>query len=150
MDSEETPKSEIILYQTEDSRTRIQCRFENKTLSHIAASICGHTEEVAKENYRKVGEEDLDRTMEKLSTIHSKLSPSVALKLALLDDVKGLNPSSSDSEGLDQGTKKPKESPGFVSICRLLAKAGFTLKVGDIGLEPTTSTMSTLRSNQLS
>ena len=40
-------------------------------------------------------------------------------------------------------TKKPKESLGFVSICRLLADAGFTLKVGDIGLEPTTSTMST-------
>ena len=150
MDSEETPKSEIILYQTEDSRTRSQCRFENETLSHIAASICGHTEEVSKENYWKVGEEDLDRTMKKLSTIHSKLSPSVALNIALLDDVKGLNPSSSDLEGLNQGTKKPKESPGFVSICRLLAKAGFTLRVGDIGLEPTTSTMSTLRSNQLS
>ncbi len=27
-----TPKSEIILYQTEDGRTRIQCRFENGTL----------------------------------------------------------------------------------------------------------------------
>jgi hypothetical protein len=26
------PKSEIILYQTEDGRTRIQCRFENDTL----------------------------------------------------------------------------------------------------------------------
>lgn len=26
------PKSEIILYQTEDGRTRIQCRFENETL----------------------------------------------------------------------------------------------------------------------
>ena len=47
-------------------------------------------------------------------------------------------------------TKKPKESLGFVSICRLLADAGFTLKIGDIGFEPTTSTMSTLRSNQLS
>jgi len=26
------PQSEIILYQTEDGRTRIQCRFENETL----------------------------------------------------------------------------------------------------------------------
>lgn len=26
------PPSEIILYQTEDGRTRIQCRFENETL----------------------------------------------------------------------------------------------------------------------
>ena len=26
------PKSELILYQTEDGRTRIQCRFENETI----------------------------------------------------------------------------------------------------------------------
>lgn len=32
MDSDELPKSEIILYQTEDGRTRIQCRFENETI----------------------------------------------------------------------------------------------------------------------
>lgn len=30
--SDETPQSEIILYQTEDGRTRIQCRFENETM----------------------------------------------------------------------------------------------------------------------
>jgi hypothetical protein len=32
MDNDETPKSDIILYQTEDGRTRIQCRFENETI----------------------------------------------------------------------------------------------------------------------
>jgi hypothetical protein len=32
MDSDETPSSEIILYQTEDGRTRIQCRFENDSI----------------------------------------------------------------------------------------------------------------------
>ncbi len=32
MSDEPLPKSEIILYQTEDGRTRIQCRFENETL----------------------------------------------------------------------------------------------------------------------
>jgi hypothetical protein len=32
MDNHESPKSEIILYQTEDGRTRIQCRFENETI----------------------------------------------------------------------------------------------------------------------
>jgi hypothetical protein len=32
MPDESQPKSEIILYQTEDGRTRIQCRFENETL----------------------------------------------------------------------------------------------------------------------
>lgn len=32
MSDEPLPKSEVILYQTEDGRTRIQCRFENETL----------------------------------------------------------------------------------------------------------------------
>ncbi len=32
MSDEAMPQSEIILYQTEDGRTRIQCRFENETL----------------------------------------------------------------------------------------------------------------------
>ena len=32
MNEEPLPDSEIILYQTEDGRTRIQCRFENETL----------------------------------------------------------------------------------------------------------------------
>ena len=32
MSDEPLPKSEIILYQTEDGRTRIQCRFENETI----------------------------------------------------------------------------------------------------------------------
>lgn len=30
--ADETPQSEMILYQTEDGRTRIQCRFENESL----------------------------------------------------------------------------------------------------------------------
>ena len=28
----ETPQSEIVLYQTDDGSTRIQCRFKNKTI----------------------------------------------------------------------------------------------------------------------
>jgi hypothetical protein len=35
----------------------------------------------------------------------------------------------------DVETKKPKESLGFVSICRLLADAGFTLRMGEEGRE---------------
>lgn len=30
--TDESPQSEIVLYQTEDGRTRIQCRFENETI----------------------------------------------------------------------------------------------------------------------
>lgn len=40
MNDEPLPNSEFILYQTEDGRTRIQCRFENETVwlmqKHIA------------------------------------------------------------------------------------------------------------------
>jgi hypothetical protein len=32
MKDEAQPQSELILYQTEDGRTRIQCRFENETV----------------------------------------------------------------------------------------------------------------------
>ena len=32
MKEESQPQSSIILYQTEDGRTRIQCRFENETV----------------------------------------------------------------------------------------------------------------------
>ncbi len=32
MDNDELPRSEILLYQTEDGRTRIQCRFEKETI----------------------------------------------------------------------------------------------------------------------
>ena len=32
MSSEPSPRSDLILYQTEDGRTRIQCRFENETV----------------------------------------------------------------------------------------------------------------------
>ena len=33
------PQSSVILYQTEDGRTRIQCRFENETLWLTQAQI---------------------------------------------------------------------------------------------------------------
>jgi hypothetical protein len=39
MSYEPLPNSEIILYQTEDGRTRIQCRFENETLWLTQAQI---------------------------------------------------------------------------------------------------------------
>lgn len=36
---EPLPQSELLLYQTEDGRTRIQCRFENETLWLTQAQI---------------------------------------------------------------------------------------------------------------
>src|SRR5690554_4389437 len=39
MSDESLPNSEIILYQTADGRTRIECRFENETLWLTQAQI---------------------------------------------------------------------------------------------------------------
>jgi len=39
MSDESAPASSLILYQTEDGRTRIQCRFENETLWLTQAQI---------------------------------------------------------------------------------------------------------------
>ena len=39
MSDEPLPRSEIILYQTEDGRTRIQCRLEDETLWLTQAQI---------------------------------------------------------------------------------------------------------------
>lgn len=104
--------------------------------SHIAASICGHTEQIAQEHYWKVGDDDLDQTISKLSTIHSeKLSPTIAHNIAHLDVSKGHESSVTVSTPSDDETKKPKESLGLVSICRLLADAGFSLRMGEEGRE---------------
>jgi hypothetical protein len=109
--------------------------------------ICGHTEEIAKEHYWTVEDSDLDNVIDKLTP---DLSQKLAIKLAIDDVSCGPKSSLGVSTPKDDETKKAQEIPGFVSLCRLLSSRGFSLTVGDIGLEPTTSTMSTLRSNQLS
>ena len=74
----------------------------------------------------------------KLSSMHSE---KLAIKVANIDVSKGPESSLTVSTPSDDETKKPKESPGLVSICRLLANAGFTLTMGEEGLEPPTSTL---------
>ena len=101
--------------------------------SHIAASICGHTEQIAQEHYWKVGEDDLDQTISKLSTMHSE---KLAIKVAIIDGSKGRESSLTVSTPSDDETKKPKESLGFVALCRIMADTGLSLRMGDIGLEP--------------
>ena len=68
-------------------------------------------------------------------------SEKLAIKVAIIDGSKGRESSLTVSTPSDDETKKPKESLGLVSICRLLANAGFSLRMGEEGLEPPTSTL---------
>jgi hypothetical protein len=95
----------------------------------------GHTEQVAQKHYWTLTDNDLDIAIQKLSP-----------KLAQLNVSKSLDSSLNDSEVIGAGTKKAQEIQGFDAICRLLASLGETLIVDDIGLEPTTPTMSTSES----
>ncbi|MFM7929390.1 MAG: hypothetical protein ACKO9Q_16920, partial [Pirellula sp.] len=62
---------------------------------HVAAEICGHTEEIAKEHYWQVGESDLDLAIMKLG------SPKLAQKLAHEDDSDSPETSLDDSESFE-------------------------------------------------
>jgi len=99
--------------------------------SHVAAEICGHTEQIAKEHYWTVSDSDLDQAI-------ADLSPGIAQKLAHEGGSKGLGSSFDGSTANHPKTKKAREIPGFVSACRLLAEGGLYLKMGDEGLEPPT------------
>jgi len=79
-----------------------------------------------------------------------KLSPKLAQKLAQSTVSEGLESSPSVSESEDHETKKAPKNQGFNAICRLMSSLGISIGVDDIGLEPTTPTMSTWCSNQLS
>jgi integrase len=68
--------------------------FARSVPSHVAASICGHTEEIAKEHYWTVGDRDLDNVIEKLTP---ELSAKLAPKLALNDVSNGLDRSTTVS-----------------------------------------------------
>ena len=65
----------------------------------------------------------------------------IARNITHLDDSCGPNPSFTVSGAFGQDTKKPKESLGFVAICQALASLGFSLRMGEEGLEPPTSTL---------
>ncbi|MEI8213605.1 MAG: hypothetical protein WCI02_15760 [Planctomycetota bacterium] len=106
--------------------------FARSVPSHIAASICGHTEEIAKEHYRTVGDRDLDNVIDKLAPA---LSEKLAQKLA--HDVVYSGPDSSldGSVTLSGDTKKAQDFPGFVALYQLLSSAGFTLRMGEEGLD---------------
>ena len=62
-------------------------------------------------------------------------SEKLAIKVAIIDGSKGRESSLTVSTPSDDETKKPKESLGFVALCRLLADAGFSFRMGEEGRE---------------
>jgi hypothetical protein len=117
--------------------------FAKNLPSHVAAAICGHTEQIVQEHYWTITDGDLDTAMD-------KLSQKLATKLATIDVSEGLESSHTVSGSEDHETKKAPIIQGFDEICRLMSSLGISIGVDDIGLEPTTPTMSTWCSNQLS
>jgi hypothetical protein len=69
--------------------------FAKSLPSHVAAAICGHTEQIAQEHYWTITDGDLDTAMDKLSP-----------KLAQSHVSEGLGSSPSVSGGEDTETKK--------------------------------------------
>jgi len=94
----------------------------------VAATICGHTEQIAQEHYWTVTDNDLDTAIE-------KLSPKLAQKLAQSNVSEGLLSSLSVSEATGVETKKAPIIQGFDAICRLMSSLGDSALVDDTGLE---------------
>jgi hypothetical protein len=100
--------------------------FARSLPSHVAAEICGHTEQIAKEHYWTVSDSDLDSAIE-------SLSPKIAQKIAQSNVSK--SPIASLSGSSDEGdeTEKAQVSLGFDAILQLLSATGFAITVGDEG-----------------
>ena len=115
--------------------------FARSLPSHVAAEICGHTEQIAQEHYWTVTDSDLDQAIADLSPgIAEKLThkggEKLAQKLAHGGDSKGLGSSLVDSTEGRPRKRKSQEIPGFDAVCRLLARDGFPLRMAEAGLEP--------------
>jgi len=108
--------------------------FAKNLPSHVAASICGHTDQIPQERYWTVSDSDLDSAIE-------TLSPKLAQKLAQKAVLSGLNLSLDDSTDKGVETKKPQLSRGFDSLCQLTTRYGLTVRIGEEGLEPPTPTV---------
>ena len=81
---DQSPQSEIILYQTEDGRTRIQCRFENETIwltQALIAELFQVSVPTVNEHLKGVygdGEVDRDPTIRKFRIVRTEGKREVA------------------------------------------------------------------------
>ncbi len=104
--------------------------FARSLPSHVAAEICGHTEEVAKEHYWQVSDSDLDSAIAKLGSVDG-----VSTKVSI-DNGKACPTASQFDSGPEEGesSEVPIETQ-FIAICRLLSEVGLGEEVGDARLE---------------
>ncbi len=99
--------------------------------SHIAAAICGHTEQIAQEHYWQVTDSDMSNAM---------------LKMSLQPEAK----SEAESTRIDPQGPESEAKPEAIFSGKTQETQCFSTKaMDDIGLEPTTPTISTWCSNQL-
>ena len=87
MSDEPLPQSEIILYQTEDGRTRIQCRFENETIwlsQALIADLFQVTVPTVNEHLKGIyrdGELEAGATVRKFRIVRSEGSREVTREI---------------------------------------------------------------------
>ena len=105
---------------------------------HVAAEICGHTEQIAQEHYWTVSDSDLDLA---IKTLSPGVSEKLAQKLATIDVSEGPKASLPVSTASGPQTKKTPVSQGFDEICQIMSSLCISLTVGEEGLEPPTSTV---------
>ncbi len=106
--------------------------FARSLPSHVAAEICGHTEQIAQEHYWTVTDNDLDSAIEMLSP---EIDKKLAQKLAQIVVSKGPEASLPVSATENLQTKKPLVSQGVDEVFQLMSSLGLFQEVGGIGLE---------------